>query len=50
MLPASARLIHRATLLRVREKLDYSPPNSSRGFVEKIRGLAELPELLPYER
>jgi uncharacterized protein (DUF2235 family) len=40
--------IHRSTLLRVREKSDYSPPNFSNAFLNKVRSLTAVPETLPY--
>jgi uncharacterized protein (DUF2235 family) len=43
-------LMHKTTLLRIRERADYAPPNLSRAFLEKVRGLGEVPETMPYER
>lgn len=44
-------MIHRSTLLRIREVAGYSPPNFSEEFLEKIRALQseEVPEALPFE-
>lgn len=43
-------LIHKSALLRIRDKPDYSPLNFPRAFLEKIRGLSEAPDTLPFER
>ncbi len=42
-------LIHRSALLRIRET-GYAPPNLSRAFLETVRGLAEVPDSLPFKR
>jgi uncharacterized protein (DUF2235 family) len=42
-------LIHGSALRRVRE-ISYTPPNFSPVFLEKIRGLADVPEMLPFQR
>ena len=42
-------LMHRSTLLRIRE-IDYAPPNFSQKFLDKVRGLAVVPDALPFER
>jgi uncharacterized protein (DUF2235 family) len=41
-------LMHKAALLRVREAA-YAPPNFSKAFLEKVRGLPDVPETLPYQ-
>ena len=40
-------LIHRSTLLRIRDTA-YAPPNLSTAFLDKVRGLTEVPEALLY--
>ncbi len=42
-------LLHKSTLLRIREKPGYAPPNFSRPYLEKIRGLTVVPETMPFE-
>jgi hypothetical protein len=42
-------LIDKSALLRIRE-IRYAPPNFSDAFLEKVRGLSEVPETLPFER
>jgi len=42
-------LIHKSTLLRIQE-IRYAPPNFSAAFLEKVRRLSDVPEVLPYER
>ncbi len=42
-------LIDKSTLLRIREKPGYSPPNLSKNFLDTVRGLSAVPEMLPYE-
>ena len=41
-------VMHWSTLLRLRDKPDYNPPNLSPAFVQAVRGLAEVPEALSY--
>ena len=40
-------LIHKAALLRIREKPGYAPPNLSDSFLDRVRTLPEVPESLP---
>lgn len=42
-------LIHKSTLLRIREKTDYRPQSFSTEFIEKVQRLTEIPEAFPYE-
>lgn len=42
-------LIHKAVLLRIREKQGYAPPNLSESFLDRVRALPEVPESLPYQ-
>lgn len=49
-LDSHGALIHWSTLLRIRDKMDYAPPNFSSGFLEKVSGLQEVPETIPYEK
>ena len=42
-------LIHHSVLLRIRET-NYSPKNFSASFLQKIRQLADAPEVLPFEK
>ena len=42
-------LMHKSTLLRIREN-NYAPPNFSEGFLEKVRRLPDVPEMLPFEQ
>jgi len=43
-------LLHRSTLLRIRDKTDYAPPNLSKDFLDQVRGLSEVPDTLPYQK
>jgi uncharacterized protein (DUF2235 family) len=42
-------LMDNSTLRRIQEKTGYSPPNLSQGFLDRVRGLVDVPETLPYE-
>ena len=43
-------LLHRSTLLRIREKADYRPPNISDAFIDKVNALTEVPEVMAYTK
>jgi hypothetical protein len=40
--------LHKTTLLRIRETA-YAPPNLSKTFLDKVRALPDVPEMLLYE-
>jgi len=42
-------IMHKSTLLRIRETADYAPPNLSETFRQRIKGLGTVPDSLPYE-
>jgi hypothetical protein len=45
----SKAVLHQSVLLRIRDtRTDYSPPNLSGSFVDRVRGLTDVPETLPY--
>lgn len=48
IIPQNA-LIHKTTLMRIRDKPDYLPLNISKEFMDKVRGLSKVPETLPYQ-
>jgi hypothetical protein len=41
-------LLHKSTVLRVRET-NYAPQNFSQAFLQKLRGLEDVPDTLPFE-
>lgn len=45
---ATGARMDRSTLLRIQAG-GYTPPNLSKAFLEKVRGMGELPRFLPYE-
>jgi uncharacterized protein (DUF2235 family) len=42
-------VMHKSTLLRIREKADYAPPNLSEAFRQRVKALTEVPDSLAYE-
>jgi len=40
--------LHKSTLLRIRESA-YAPPNLSKAFLERVRALPEVPDVLAYD-
>jgi hypothetical protein len=42
-------LVHRSAMRRVRE-IAYVPPNFTKSFLDKVRGLEEVPEVMPFVR
>jgi uncharacterized protein (DUF2235 family) len=48
IIPENA-LIHRSTLLRIRDKQDYDPENISSAFREKVKALTDVPETMAYK-
>ncbi len=42
-------VMHKSTLLRIRETATYAPPNLSERFRERVKGLEVVPEWLAYE-
>jgi uncharacterized protein (DUF2235 family) len=46
---APGQLLHRTSLLRIRDDSRYDPPNLSSGFRQKVRDLTEVPDYLGYD-
>jgi uncharacterized protein (DUF2235 family) len=42
-------IMHKSTLLRLRETADYAPPNLSEGFRQRVKALDAVPDSLAYE-
>ncbi len=45
----SGAVMHKSTLLRIRETADYAPPNLSERFRQRVKSLGDVPDSLPYE-
>jgi len=45
----SKAVLHQSVLLRIRDtRVDYSPPNLSGSFIDRVRDLTDVPEMLAY--
>jgi uncharacterized protein (DUF2235 family) len=42
-------VMHKSTLLRIRETADYAPPNLSEAFRQRVKSLGDVPDWLAYE-
>jgi uncharacterized protein (DUF2235 family) len=42
-------VMHKSTLLRIRENPTYAPPNLTEGFRERVKAMDAVPDSLPYE-
>ena len=53
--PGRHRIVHggslldKSTLLRIREKAGYAPPNLSKDFLDDVKELSDVPETFAYE-